>query len=178
VRVRNRIIGFKNISASMLVDNSKNWRIHPENQKSAMRKILNSIGFAGAVLVRGLEDGRYEIIDGHLRKDLMQNSEVPIIIADLNDDEADVILATFDPIASMAVSDKQKLDSLVRGLDAEISDAVFSEGKVLEIPDIDGMNISSERESINIVCDSCDFENVKDEIREVAKKYASCKVYC
>jgi hypothetical protein len=40
-------------------------------------------------LARELPDGRLQLIDGHLRAATMPDEEVPVIILDLNEEEAD-----------------------------------------------------------------------------------------
>src|SRR5271168_1310520 len=61
-----------------LVPTPKNWRRHPKAQTDALRGLLNEIGYADALLVRELPDGRYMIIDGHLRAEATPNSLVPL----------------------------------------------------------------------------------------------------
>jgi hypothetical protein len=39
--------------------------------------------------------------------------EVPVLIVDLNDEEADKLLLTLDPLASMAEADQQKVMALL-----------------------------------------------------------------
>ena len=66
---RDRIKDFRRVAAAELVDNPNNWRTHPQDQRDALKAILDEVGFAGAVLTRKLSNGKLEIIDGHLRKD-------------------------------------------------------------------------------------------------------------
>jgi len=67
---RDRITDFRRVKASELLDNPKNWRIHPKNQSRALRGILREIGYAQALVARELDDGQLVLIDGHLRKDM------------------------------------------------------------------------------------------------------------
>ena len=55
-----------------------------------MRRIVD------AILVRQTEDGALEIIDGHLRQSLDPRMTVPVLVLDVNQDEADKLLATLD----------------------------------------------------------------------------------
>jgi hypothetical protein len=48
--IRDRIKELRRVRASELADNSKNWRVHPEHQRAALRGLLGAIGFAGAEL--------------------------------------------------------------------------------------------------------------------------------
>ena len=97
MEIRDRIKEFRRVKASELIANPKNWRKHPARQKKAMEAVLQEIGFAGAALARE-EDGKLHLMDGHLRKDLGGDAEIPVLVLDVTAEEADKILATFDPI--------------------------------------------------------------------------------
>jgi len=72
---------------------------------------------ADAVLARELEDGSLMLIDGHLRAETIGEEEVPVLVLDVNEAEADKILATLDPLAAMAEADAAKLDAILREVD-------------------------------------------------------------
>src|SRR5262249_19617649 len=97
--IRDRIKEFRRVPARDLVANAKNWRRHPEAQRKALRAVLEEIGFAGAALAREDEHGRLILIDGHLRADELSDDEtpVPVLVLDVNEGEADKLLATYDP---------------------------------------------------------------------------------
>lgn len=118
---RDRIVEFKRVKATELIANPKNWRLHPESQKDAMEAVLREVGFAGATAVRKTAAG-YELLDGHLRKDLAGDAEVPVLVLDLNDEEAAKFLATFDPIAGMAITDSKALGALLKEVEPTIFD--------------------------------------------------------
>jgi len=111
--VRNRISGLQRVRARDLVPNPKNWRIHGRAQKAAMRALLEEIGYADALLARQLPDGKYILIDGHLRAELTPDQEVPILVLDVSEAEADKILLTLDPLASMAETDSERIKALI-----------------------------------------------------------------
>jgi hypothetical protein len=52
------------------------------------------------LLARELPDGRLQLIDGHLRSDITPDMDVPVLILDITEAEADKLLATLDPLAS------------------------------------------------------------------------------
>ncbi len=56
---------------------------------------------------------RLQILDGHCRVELLQGQEVPVLIVDLDDDEADKLLAVLDPLAAMAETNKEALADLL-----------------------------------------------------------------
>jgi hypothetical protein len=117
--IRDRIKELRRVPASQLRPNPRNWRLHPENQQAALRGLLNEIGYADALLARELPDGTLELIDGHLRAAETPDEVVPVLVLDVNQQEADVILATHDPLAGMAETDREQLDALLGELQAE-----------------------------------------------------------
>ena len=116
--IADRIKTFKRVKVADLIDNPKNWRKHPDAQRNALGGLLESVGWADAVLARETKDGLM-LIDGHLRKELAADSKVPVLVLDVTEDEADLILATHDPLTSMAETDQALLDELVQGLEID-----------------------------------------------------------
>jgi ParB-like chromosome segregation protein Spo0J len=105
------------VPASDLRPNPKNWRTHPKAQQDALRGVLAEVGLADACLARELPDGSLMLIDGHLRAETLGDGDVPVLVLDVNEAEADKLLATLDPLAAMADSDAAKLDELLRNVD-------------------------------------------------------------
>lgn len=118
-RFRNRNKGERRVRASVIVRNPLNFRTHPEFQQNAVASILDRIGFVGKLIVRELADGRFELLDGHLRSDLLGDDEVDVVVTDLDDDEARVFLAVYDKAAALAIPDHDKLRDLLAGLNAD-----------------------------------------------------------
>lgn len=116
MNIRNRIVEYKTVEACELHPNPKNWRTHPKAQQDALRGLLADVGIAGAVLARKLPDGSLMLIDGHLRAETMPDQKIPVLVLDVNEAEADKLLATLDPIAAMAESDAGRLDTLLRNV--------------------------------------------------------------
>jgi len=112
---RDRIKELKRVKAGELSASPHNWRRHPEHQKEALRSVLDTVGYADAILVREVSTG-YEIIDGHLRTSLDEEQMVPILVLDVNEDEAKRLLLTLDPIAALAESNEIQLASLINEL--------------------------------------------------------------
>lgn len=56
------------------------------------------------------------LIDGHLRKDTTPDEVVPVLILDVSEEEADVILATLDPLASLAQPDPERIKALIESV--------------------------------------------------------------
>jgi hypothetical protein len=108
------------VPARELLDNDGNPRRHPQAQRDALRGVLEQVGVAGALLAYHSErnGGRLTLIDGHLRKqDFALNW--PTLILDVDDAEADLILATHDPLAALAEYDRDKLGALLQQVQAE-----------------------------------------------------------
>jgi hypothetical protein len=116
---RDRIKRLDHVQAKELIANPHNWRTHGEHQSAAMKGILNEVGWVDALLVREDEEGRYQIIDGHLRATQDPDGMVPILVLDVTEAEATKILLTFDPIGAMAGVNTVELNTLVEDVDFE-----------------------------------------------------------
>jgi DNA modification methylase len=110
--MRDRVKELRRVPASELLANPKNWRMHPEAQRAALRGVLEEIGFADAMIARETPNG-LELIDGHLRRDVMGDQEVPVLVVDVTAQEAEKMLLTFDPLSMMAHADTDQLVSLL-----------------------------------------------------------------
>jgi hypothetical protein len=183
---RDRIKELRRVRASDLKPNPKNWRRHGEGQLNALRGLLTEIGFAGAELARELPDGTLELIDGHARASLAGDQEVPVLILDVTAEEADKILATFDPIGAMADQDDELLRSLLDSvetqdaavremLDSLIEDEPANEPAAAtdaEIPESKYV----EQYGVIVICeDEAEQERVYNRLAEMG---LNCKVVC
>jgi len=113
IQIRDRIKELRRVRARELLPHPKNWRRHPQAQVAALRGLLDEIGYADAVLARELPDGRLMLIDGHLRKETTPDAQIPVLVVDVTEAEAEKILATLDPLAAMAESDSERIKALV-----------------------------------------------------------------
>ena len=123
MEIRNRVKELRMVSASDLIPNSKNWRRHPRGQQDALRGMISEIGFADALIARETPDG-LQLIDGHLRQEIVAanpgaSDEIPVLVLDVTEEEADKLLATLDPLAAMAEADKDALQSLLQGIETD-----------------------------------------------------------
>ena len=109
---RDRIVELRRVPARELIPNPRNWRRHPARQAVALRSVLEEVGYADALLARELPDGRLMLVDGHLRAETTPDQVVPVLILDVNEDEANKLLATLDPLAAMDETDKLALKDL------------------------------------------------------------------
>ena len=115
MKIRDRIKELRRVKASELLPNPKNWRTHPEAQQNALRGVLAEVGYADALIVRETPDGLM-LVDGHLRAETTPDSKVPVLVLDINEAEADLILATLDPLAAMAEADTEALRNLTESV--------------------------------------------------------------
>lgn len=119
MHIRDRVKELRRVRASELAPNPRNWRTHPVAQQDALRGVLAEVGYADALLVRELPDGRLELIDGHLRAETTPDAVVPVLVLDVNEKEAIKILLTHDPLAALAGANVQQLGELLDGCDIE-----------------------------------------------------------
>lgn len=98
--------------ADQLLANPKNWRIHPKRQQESLGHVLDRIGWVQSVIVNKRTGF---LVDGHARVSaaLDRNEVVPVVYVDLDEREEAEILASLDPLAAMAGSDKNKLGDLL-----------------------------------------------------------------
>ncbi len=116
---RNRITGLEQHRPSDVLDHPFQWRTHPANQVNALRGVLEEVGIAGALVAYHSEraSGVLVKIDGHARAGL-SDTEWPVLVLDVDDAEADLLLATYDPLSAMAAADKEQLDALLQQVES------------------------------------------------------------
>ncbi len=188
MNIRNRVKELRYVPASQLQPNPKNWRTHPEGQQNALRGILAEVGIAGAVLARETPEGGLMLIDGHLRAETLGNADVPVLVLDVNEAEADKLLATIDPLGAMAEADADKLRELLEEVETAsealadmftelaeesgILDGESIDAKPAEQSDADRDYIASTVRQVVLVFDQEQYEMVLNAMGEHAEKFA------
>jgi len=109
---RDRVVELRRVRAKELLEHPRNWRTHPKRQKEALRALLSQVGFADALIARE-QDGRLVLIDGHLRRSLDPEQLLPVLVLDVDEAEADMLLATLDPLAGLAGANSDALSDLL-----------------------------------------------------------------
>lgn len=74
--------------------------------------MLEEVGWVQQVIINQRTGN---LVDGHLRCQLAAregNKTIPVLYVDIDEAEEALVLATLDPIAAMAATDKQKLADL------------------------------------------------------------------
>lgn len=117
MQLRNRIQGLVNLKGRDVQPSPWNFRTHGQEQRDTLRAAMESLGIIAAGIVRQLEDGTYQAIDGHLRSEDNQNEELPWLLVDLDEAEARQAILTLDPIGAMAGMDSKVLDSVLQKVD-------------------------------------------------------------
>jgi hypothetical protein len=105
--IRNRIVGHASVRAGDLLRHPLNYRRHPARQRQALADSLDELGDIRSLLGFRLPDGRIQLIDGHLRRDLDPERIVTVELVDLTEAEAVKALLTLDPMAALAETDAQ-----------------------------------------------------------------------
>lgn len=126
---RSRIVGHARRSPAKLRANPRNWRTHPPEQREAVSRLLDEVGWVQDVILNRRTD---TLIDGHLRVDLaLERGEktIPVVLVDLSPEEEALILASLDPVTGMAGMDGARLDALLSEIalgDDELSALLLS----------------------------------------------------
>ncbi len=113
---RNRIIEYGVKAADQFLANPKNARVHPQFQRDVMKAALTEVGFVAPVI----ESKSGVLLDGHERiwQGLQNNAQIPFVVVDVDENEEDYVLATFDPITNLATYDATLLDSLLQDVNS------------------------------------------------------------
>ncbi len=168
MKIRDRIRGLRRVRARDLIPNGKNWRRHPQAQRDVLSGILADVGYADALLAREDENGDLVLIDGHLRAETTPDMEVPVLVLDVTEAEADKILLSLDPLTAMAESDRDALAGLLATVESE-SVAVknffarIAEEAGIDPPDFDIATIDEQQrldQKKKVECPQCGCEFV------------------
>jgi len=121
---RSRIRELRIVPVAELAPHPLNYRRHPPVQRKALSSILDQIGVVKPALayVSARNGDKLTLIDGHLRSELID--PLPVLVLDVDDAEADTLLATLDPIAALARADAQALQQVLASLTLPVDDAV------------------------------------------------------
>lgn len=115
-----RVKELRYIRAGDIRPHPNNWRVHPRKQVKQFEKIVEDIGFADVLIAYEANDGVLTLIDGHMRAGTNPDEILPTVILDVDDDEAEALLASIDPIGEMARANQEKLDQVMDNLRADV----------------------------------------------------------
>jgi DNA modification methylase len=134
---RDRIKEFRRIPTSDLVSHPQNWRRHGSGQRAALKGLLKELGIVDAVIVRKLPDGRFQLIDGHLRAEIIKDDWVPALVIDATEAEAEKILLTLDPLGAMAQADAERARELLASVSTDDAGVAELLAHIVEEHDLD-----------------------------------------
>lgn len=134
-----RVKGLGWLASERVQPAPRNWKTHDARQREALRGLLEEVGVAGAVLawvpdagararLRAIRagdtakftawlekySGPVRLFDGHMRREEIRQ-KLPVLVTDLDEDEARRALATFDPVATLAGRNQELLAELLDG---------------------------------------------------------------
>jgi hypothetical protein len=116
---QSRIISHGEEDPGRLMQNPSNWRVHGARQKKVLEQILDEVGWVRHVIINQRTG---HIVDGHLRVQLAQARDepsIPVVYVDLDEQEERLILASLDPIASLAATDSGALMALAASVNPD-----------------------------------------------------------
>lgn len=117
---RKRNLRLEWIEPEQLTEHPENWKTHPDPQVEGLESVIGQVGWAGALLYNETT-GR--LLDGHARKkldpNLLVNGKVPVLVGSWEEDDERLILATLDPLGSMAQENEESLQTLLGKLEVE-----------------------------------------------------------
>ena len=121
-KVRVRVKELIRVKKAALVPHGKNPRVHADAQRSAFQALLEDVGFAGALLARK-KHGTLYLIDGHMRLDeVADDVEIPVLVTDLTEKEANELLLLGNRVGEMAELDAGALEALVSTVELQAAD--------------------------------------------------------
>lgn len=157
---RNRIVANARRDPTKLRANALNWRTHPPEQRAALMRMMDEVGWVQSVVWNKRTEN---LIDGHLRVEIaVERGErsIPVVVVDLSPEEERKVLASLDSIGGMATVNTENLGALLRDIslgEDELSGMLRKLGQrngVLEIPDAE-VKVAPARETQWMVLIEC-----------------------
>lgn len=181
--MKNRVKELRFVKASELTPCADNWRLHPKRQRDLMKSVLQTIGYADALIARETEDGSLALIDGHLRADVSPDVEVPVLIVDLNAREAKELLLVHDPIGALAERDDEALSRLLEDFEAtnETLERFIGEEFKLAFPNDDAESLQEPKpvaipNLFQIIVECEDEDEQRECFEELTRSGRKCRV--
>lgn len=175
--IRNRIVEHVVVRAGDLVPHPLNYRRHPEQQREALAASYEEIGFARSLLGYRLPDGRIQLIDGHLRRDLTPDMEVTVEVLDVTEEEARKLLLCIDPLAALAETDAavvRQLTEITRA-DAQILNDLWRRLAEQEAPPPVGEEVKPPPEQFLILVECKDEQQQIELLNQFQSAGLTCK---
>lgn len=124
---RDRLVEVVKMRAGDILPHPHNPKIHPPAQTEPLKGLLSEVGKCDILKAYRSErmNGALVYWDGHAREGLNLDEHWQVGIYDLSDREADLLVASFDPLRALAETDKEQLDALLR--DCSTGDAAVAQ---------------------------------------------------
>ena len=163
----NRIVRFGVQAADQFLANPNNARIHPQEQREAVKGSLDTLGWIDVVKVNRntgfLYDGHERVMQALAKGD---QTPIPFLEVDLTEEEEGLALLTFDWITQMAVYDRNLLQDLMAQVDTDNAAlqsllASMAEENGIIPPDFDPVGIDDQPrldEKNKCTCPECGHE--------------------
>lgn len=116
----NRIVNYDPaVPLDQLLAHPMNPKIHPRAQTDALKGIIGEVGWLTGIVVNTVSN---RVLDGHDRiKAAMEAGQAtaPVFYVAVPEAQEPYILATFDPVGSLAATDSAAIDDLLREVSSE-----------------------------------------------------------
>jgi hypothetical protein len=113
--IRNRITEIRKMRLGDVAQCPFNWKNHPDSQRDAFSGIVREIGWMGIPLAYYSDIvGGLAWADGNMRGKQLPDFVADVAITDLTDEEVKYALATYDPLAAMAETNREVLGALLQ----------------------------------------------------------------
>lgn len=123
---RDRFVRTITVPAGSIEPHRNNPKIHGDAQIDALNGVLDELGKIDSLKAYQSEaaGGKLVYFDGHARAGLDPDETWRVDIYDLNDDECDLALATYDPVGWLAETSKERLEQLLSGIQTQSASLV------------------------------------------------------
>lgn len=122
--IRDRIIELVKVPANTIELNPKNWRTHSRRQSEVLRGMVEEVGYAVPAICYRTAEGKLRLIDGAMRREEFNDQIISAVVLDVTEAEADKLLATLDPMSTLAGVDPGNLRSLMDQINVQSSPVI------------------------------------------------------
>ena len=150
-RFRQRIKNSEERRIGDVCTNALMPRFHGEHQTELLTAALDRFGIVGILLTFIDDDGVETLFDGHGRGSIDTDETWMIAQTDLSRTEVDELVIFYDPIASLAETDREILSKLVQdyeGGDAVLEEMVREQAEDVGVLDLDAPDFKEYDESV------------------------------
>lgn len=143
--MRNRNIKQVMVRVGDLVPHPSNHRKHSAKQKRLFLDLINEIGMYDMPHVFVRKDGRYQLFQGHMRREALiskygEDAQILVNVTDLTKKEAMIAMVAHDGIGAMADIDADAVERAIAEMqdldtDTAVGEIVMGLANVPDIPD-------------------------------------------